>query len=45
MADIAVIFHWDAAAMDGMEISELMRWREHARLRSGNDGHRHGKRT
>lgn len=37
MADIAVVFHWSPAAMDDMEISELMTWRERARQRSGND--------
>lgn len=39
MADIAVVFHWPPAAMDDMELSELMAWRERARTRSGsNDG-------
>lgn len=35
MADIATIFHWPPAAMDGMEIAELTAWRERARVRSG----------
>ncbi|WP_066519765.1 GpE family phage tail protein [Sphingobium cloacae] len=34
MADVAVIFHWPPAAMDGMALSELMHWREQAALRS-----------
>ncbi|PUA16834.1 GpE family phage tail protein [Glaciimonas sp. PCH181] len=34
MADIAVVFHWDPAAMADFEISELMDWRERARLRN-----------
>lgn len=33
MADIAVVFHWSPAVMDGMEVAELMAWRERARLR------------
>ena len=27
MADIATVFHWPPAAMEGMSIPELMRWR------------------
>lgn len=27
MADIAIIFHWPPAAMDPMELAELMQWR------------------
>ncbi|KAF3999212.1 GpE family phage tail protein [Glaciimonas immobilis] len=34
MADIAVVFHWDPAAMATFELTELMDWRERARLRS-----------
>jgi hypothetical protein len=34
MADLAVVFHWPPTAMDGMELSELMGWREHAARRS-----------
>ncbi|WP_288804072.1 GpE family phage tail protein [uncultured Novosphingobium sp.] len=34
MADIAVIFHWPPASMDGMELSELMGWRARAARRS-----------
>jgi hypothetical protein len=35
MADIAAVFHWPPQAMDDLEISELMGWRERARVRSG----------
>ena len=34
MADIAVVFHWPPQAMDGMDLQELMAWRERARQRS-----------
>jgi hypothetical protein len=34
MADIATVFHWPPAAMDGMALAELMAWRERARVRS-----------
>lgn len=37
MADIAAIFHWPPAAMDGMSLIELAAWRERARVRSGVD--------
>jgi hypothetical protein len=37
MADIATIFHWPPAAMDGMSLVELAEWRERARVRSGAD--------
>jgi len=33
MADIAVVFHWPPSAMDGMDLQELMAWRERARQR------------
>lgn len=33
MADIAVVFHWSPSAMDGMDLQELMAWRERARQR------------
>ncbi|WP_447936930.1 GpE family phage tail protein [Thermomonas fusca] len=33
MADVAVVFHWPPAAMDGMDLKELMAWRERARQR------------
>jgi hypothetical protein len=33
MADIALVFHWPPAAMDGFSLSELMDWRERARER------------
>lgn len=35
MADIATIFHWSPDAMDGWALTELMEWRERARIRSG----------
>ncbi|WP_105534010.1 GpE family phage tail protein [Solimicrobium silvestre] len=34
MADIAVVFHWPPAAMSEFTLSELMDWRERARVRS-----------
>ncbi|MFP3343328.1 GpE family phage tail protein [Halomonas sp. SIMBA_159] len=33
MADLAMVFHWEPQAMDGMELDELMEWRERARKR------------
>lgn len=33
MADIAIAFHWPPAAMDDMDLAELMDWREAARKR------------
>lgn len=33
MADIATVFHWPPAAMDGMTPEELSDWRERARVR------------
>lgn len=33
MADLAIVFHWHPADMDGMDLSELMHWRELARQR------------
>ncbi|MBO2927248.1 GpE protein [Pseudomonas sp. SLBN-26] len=38
MADIAVVFHWAPADMDGLTLTELTEWRERARLRSQPDG-------
>lgn len=35
MADVAVIFHWPPAAMNSMNMSELMAWRQQAVKRSG----------
>ncbi|HBY4511944.1 TPA: GpE family phage tail protein [Klebsiella pneumoniae] len=35
IADIAVIFHWPPSEMYGMELRELMAWREKAAIRSG----------
>jgi hypothetical protein len=37
MADLAVVFHWCPAEMDGMSLTELMDWREHARRRNSVD--------
>lgn len=34
MADIAVAFHWSASECEGMDIIELMEWRERARVRT-----------
>jgi hypothetical protein len=34
MADIAVVFHWSPGMMAELTLSELMDWRERARLRS-----------
>lgn len=34
MADIAVVFHWSPADMDGMSLPELAGWRERARVRA-----------
>ncbi|RZJ02826.1 MAG: GpE family phage tail protein [Rubrivivax sp.] len=33
MADLALVFHWTPADMDGFTLTELMQWRERARLR------------
>lgn len=33
MADIAVAFHWPPEVMAGMELEELLAWRERARVR------------
>lgn len=35
MADIAAVFHWAPSVMDTMCLTELMAWRERARVRSG----------
>ncbi|AXT47748.1 GpE family phage tail protein [Chromobacterium rhizoryzae] len=37
IADVAVIFHWPPSAFEHMSLAELADWREHARLRSGNE--------
>lgn len=38
MADIATVFTgWTPAVMDGFSLSELMEWRERARIRSGHE--------
>lgn len=33
MADLAITFHWTPSDMDGFTLTELMEWREQARLR------------
>lgn len=33
MANLAVVFHWPPAAMDEMELEELLRWENKARER------------
>ncbi|MFY0623597.1 MAG: GpE family phage tail protein [Pelagimonas sp.] len=33
MADLAVVFNWSPRDMDDMDIEELARWREKARVR------------
>lgn len=38
MADLAIVFHWAPEAMDGLTLTELMEWRERARVRSQPDG-------
>lgn len=38
MADLAVVFHWAPADMDALSLTELMEWRERARVRSQSDG-------
>lgn len=38
MADLAVVFHWAPAHMDGLGLKELMDWRERARVRVETDG-------
>lgn len=35
MADIASVFHWTPQAMVDLTLTELMEWRERARIRSG----------
>ncbi|MFC3393631.1 GpE family phage tail protein [Brenneria rubrifaciens] len=35
IADIATIFHWPPSEMYGMELCELIAWRERAAIRSG----------
>lgn len=37
MADLAAVFHWRPADMDGLSVQELMEWRERARQRCGAD--------
>jgi hypothetical protein len=34
MADIAVVFHWSPIVMEKFTLTELMAWRERARIRS-----------
>ncbi|HGO6080605.1 TPA: GpE family phage tail protein [Burkholderia cenocepacia] len=33
MADVATVFGWTPVVMDQMSVSELMEWRERARVR------------
>lgn len=33
MADIATVFHWPPSAMDPMDVQELAKWRDRARIR------------
>lgn len=37
MADLAAVFHWTPRDMDDMSLTELIGWREEARLRNGAD--------
>ncbi|MDH5633065.1 MAG: GpE family phage tail protein [Gammaproteobacteria bacterium] len=37
MADIAVVFHWGPEYLDGLELGELMDWREQAAKRAAPD--------
>ncbi|MCC7005178.1 MAG: GpE family phage tail protein [Ottowia sp.] len=37
MADIATVFHWSPEYLLDLELSELMAWRERARLRNNVD--------
>lgn len=34
MADLAIVFHWPPAAMEEMDLSEIMSWRAQAARRS-----------
>ncbi|RQT24293.1 GpE family phage tail protein [Burkholderia contaminans] len=37
MADVATVFGWTPRDMDHLSLSELMDWRERARIRSGHE--------
>ncbi|UNY41801.1 tape measure chaperone protein [Burkholderia phage Menos] len=37
MADVATVFGWTPRDMDDLSLSELMDWRERARIRSGHE--------
>ncbi|YCH19842.1 GpE family phage tail protein [Pseudomonas sp. D1-3] len=37
MADLAIVFHWAPHHMDALTVTELMEWRERARVRSQAD--------
>ncbi|MDH7641161.1 GpE family phage tail protein [Sphingomonas oryzagri] len=37
MADLALVFHWEPSAMNGMGLGELMEWRAHAARRHNPD--------
>ncbi|MBS0489701.1 MAG: GpE family phage tail protein [Proteobacteria bacterium] len=34
MADIATVFHWPLSDLVGMELADLIAWRERARVRA-----------
>ena len=34
MADLAMVFHWRPVDMEGMQLADLMEWRERARVRA-----------
>lgn len=39
MADLAMVFHWTPGDMESLSVTELMEWRERARVRwDRNDG-------
>ncbi|WP_315807500.1 GpE family phage tail protein [Pseudomonas sp. C9-3] len=38
MADLALVFHWQPEQLDRLPLSELMQWRERARVRNNPDG-------
>jgi len=38
MADLAIVFHCAPQDMDALTVTELMQWRERARVRSQADG-------
>lgn len=34
MADLAIVFHWTPSDMDHLSLTDLMDWRERARVRA-----------